>query len=117
VAGRRRLDAELVRRGLCASRAEAQAAVAAGRVTVGGAPALKPARLVDPGEPVELGGPPPRFVSRGGDKLDAALDEGRENVVLSARVGLFKLLLRGEARCAKGWIHENFVESRSQEID
>ena len=57
-----------------ASRAEAQDAVDAGRVTVAGAPALKPARLVAPDEPVRLLAPPRRFVSRGGDKLDAALD-------------------------------------------
>jgi 23S rRNA (cytidine1920-2'-O)/16S rRNA (cytidine1409-2'-O)-methyltransferase len=43
-------------------------------VTVGGALATKAARLVAPGEPVELLGDPPRFVSRGGEKLDAALD-------------------------------------------
>ncbi len=72
---RRRLDTELVRRGLVASRAEAQAVVDAGRVTVGGAPAWKPARLVAPDEPLVVLGPPRRFVSRGGDKLDAALDE------------------------------------------
>lgn len=72
---RRRLDAELVRRGLAATRSEAQAAVAAGRVTVAGAPADKPARLVAPGEPVLVLGDGPRFVSRGGDKLDAALTE------------------------------------------
>src|SRR5262245_11063186 len=74
VAARRRLDAELVRRGLVASRAEAQDAVDAGRVTVAGAPALKATRLVAPDEPVLVLGPPRRFVSRGGDKLDAALD-------------------------------------------
>jgi 23S rRNA (cytidine1920-2'-O)/16S rRNA (cytidine1409-2'-O)-methyltransferase len=44
-------------------------------VTVGGAPTTKPSRLVAPGEPIEMHGPPRRFVSRGGDKLDAALDE------------------------------------------
>lgn len=71
---RRRLDLELVRRGLASTREHAQAEIAADRVTVGGAPADKAARLVSPGEPVELTGPPPRFVSRGGDKLDAALD-------------------------------------------
>ena len=48
--------------------------MAAGRVLVGGASADKPARLVAPGEPIELIGPGPRFVSRGGEKLDAALD-------------------------------------------
>jgi 23S rRNA (cytidine1920-2'-O)/16S rRNA (cytidine1409-2'-O)-methyltransferase len=70
---RRRLDSELVRRGLVTSRAEAQEAVSAGRVTVGGAPAWKAARLVAAEEPVLLLAPPRRFVSRGGDKLDAAL--------------------------------------------
>jgi 23S rRNA (cytidine1920-2'-O)/16S rRNA (cytidine1409-2'-O)-methyltransferase len=74
VTSRRRLDVELVRRGLASSRADAQAAVDAGRVTVGGAPALKVTRLVAADEPLELHGPGPRFVSRGGDKLDGALD-------------------------------------------
>lgn len=70
---RRRLDAELVRRGLSATRADAQRAVSAGRVTVAGAPALKASRLVGADEPVLVLGTGPRFVGRGGDKLDAAL--------------------------------------------
>lgn len=45
-----------------------------GRVTVSGSFATKPDRQVDPAEPVEVEGPPPRFVSRGGEKLDAAID-------------------------------------------
>jgi len=57
------------------SRAQAAEAVASGRVTVGGAPTTKASRLVAPGEPIQLHGAQPRFVSRGGDKLDAALDE------------------------------------------
>lgn len=73
-AARRRLDAELVRRGLAPTRTQAQELVAAGRVTVGGAPADKAARLVAPDEPVVVLGPPPRFVGRGGLKLDGALD-------------------------------------------
>jgi 23S rRNA (cytidine1920-2'-O)/16S rRNA (cytidine1409-2'-O)-methyltransferase len=75
MSSRRRLDAELVRRGLAHSRAEAVQLVDAGRVTVGGAPAAKASRLVDAGEPVEVLGPPARFVSRGGEKLDAALEQ------------------------------------------
>jgi 23S rRNA (cytidine1920-2'-O)/16S rRNA (cytidine1409-2'-O)-methyltransferase len=70
---RRRLDAELVRRGLVASRRQAVEAIAAGLVTVGGAPATTAARQVDADEPVALSAPPARFVSRGGEKLDAAL--------------------------------------------
>jgi len=42
---------------------------------VSGSTATKPERLVDPAEPIELTGAPARFVSRGGEKLDAALDE------------------------------------------
>jgi 23S rRNA (cytidine1920-2'-O)/16S rRNA (cytidine1409-2'-O)-methyltransferase len=73
VAARRRLDAELVRRGLATSRTDAQAAIAAGRVLVNGAPADKPARLVAAGDAVVIEGPPARFVGRGGEKLDFAL--------------------------------------------
>jgi len=43
-------------------------------VLVSGAIASKASRQVDGAEPIELLGPPPRFVSRGGEKLDAALD-------------------------------------------
>jgi 23S rRNA (cytidine1920-2'-O)/16S rRNA (cytidine1409-2'-O)-methyltransferase len=56
------------------SRAHAREAIAAGRVTVDGAPALKAARQVAPDEAVVVLGDGPRFVSRGGDKLAAALD-------------------------------------------
>ena len=40
---------------------------------VAGAPATSPARLVAPGEDVVVTGPPARYVSRGGEKLHAAL--------------------------------------------
>lgn len=72
--GRRRLDAELVRRGLAPSRQQAQDLVASGRVTVGGGPALKPSRMVQANEPVVVTGLAPRYVSRGGEKLAAALE-------------------------------------------
>jgi 23S rRNA (cytidine1920-2'-O)/16S rRNA (cytidine1409-2'-O)-methyltransferase len=71
---RRRLDRELVRRGLARSRADALAAVADGRVVVHGSIASNPARLVGDDEPVHVTGPAPRYVSRGGVKLEAALD-------------------------------------------
>ncbi len=70
---RRRLDTELVRRGLVAGRDRAREAVASGRVTVNGAVAQKAARLVLPGDAVEIAGPPGRYVSRGGEKLAGAL--------------------------------------------
>jgi 23S rRNA (cytidine1920-2'-O)/16S rRNA (cytidine1409-2'-O)-methyltransferase len=71
---RRRLDVELVRRGLTDSRARAQEAIEAGLVLVSGARADRAGRLVSPDEPVHLEAPPTRYVSRGGDKLAAALD-------------------------------------------
>ena len=102
---RRRLDAELVRRGLVSSREQAQQAIEAGRVLVGGAPALKPARMVDGSEAVLVVGPGPRFVSRGGEKLDAALDhfaidvQGKRALDAGASTGGFTdcLLQRGAA--------------------
>jgi 23S rRNA (cytidine1920-2'-O)/16S rRNA (cytidine1409-2'-O)-methyltransferase len=70
---RRRLDVELVRRGLATSRTDAQELIDSGRVTVGGGPAMKSARMVDAGESLVVTRPANRFVSRGGEKLDAAL--------------------------------------------
>lgn len=72
---RRRLDAELVRRGLAADRSEAAALVAAGRVLVGGAPATNTGRLVGPGEALRVEEPPSRYVGRGALKLERALEE------------------------------------------
>jgi 23S rRNA (cytidine1920-2'-O)/16S rRNA (cytidine1409-2'-O)-methyltransferase len=79
--------------------------VAAGRVLVGGAVADKPSRLVAAGQPVVVEGPPPRFVSRGGEKLDAALARfavevaGRRSLDAGASTGGFTdcLLQRGAA--------------------
>jgi 23S rRNA (cytidine1920-2'-O)/16S rRNA (cytidine1409-2'-O)-methyltransferase len=63
-----------VRRGLLPSRTAAQEAIASGRILVSGSVASKPARMVAPSEPIELTGLPRRYVSRGGEKLEAALD-------------------------------------------
>jgi 23S rRNA (cytidine1920-2'-O)/16S rRNA (cytidine1409-2'-O)-methyltransferase len=56
------------------SRPQAVALIEQGQVLVSGSVADKPARLVARDEPVELVGPPSRFVGRGGEKLGAALD-------------------------------------------
>ena len=68
-----RLDLLLVERGLAESRAKAQALIMAGQVRVAGQTTLKPATAIpaDSELSVDAG---PRFVSRGGEKLDAALD-------------------------------------------
>jgi len=70
---RRRLDNELVRRKLVLSREAARKAVNERQVTVNGALANKPARMVLAGDAIEVLGPPPKYVGRGGDKLDGAL--------------------------------------------
>jgi len=68
-----RLDVLLVERGLAESRAKAHALVMAGQVRVADQVVLKPATAVDTKAvlTVDTG---PRFVSRGGEKLDAALE-------------------------------------------
>ena len=105
---RRRLDAELVRRNLVASRAAAQEAIASGGVEVNGLVATKAASQVDEGVSIRLVGEPARFVSRGGLKLEAALDAfaidvaGRSALDVGASTGGFTdcLLQRGAARVA-----------------
>ena len=67
-----RLDVLLVERGLAESRAKAQALIMAGQVRIAGQVALKPATTVDASVTLTVD-PGPRFVSRGGEKLDAAL--------------------------------------------
>lgn len=70
---RQRLDAALVERGLFPSRARAQAAVMAGRVRVDGRSDVKPGQQVAPGVALEVDSGP-EFASRGGLKLQHALD-------------------------------------------
>ena len=72
---RLRLDQELVRRGLARSREHASELVAAGRVTVSGAPATKPATGVTTDVAIVVRDDPTSvdYVSRGGHKLAGAL--------------------------------------------
>jgi 23S rRNA (cytidine1920-2'-O)/16S rRNA (cytidine1409-2'-O)-methyltransferase len=100
---RRRLDVEMVRRGIVGTRPEAAQAIRSGSVTVAGRPVAKASTLVSAGEPITVVGPARRFVSRGGDKLDAALDRfgievaGRRALDAGASTGGFTdcLLSRG----------------------
>jgi 23S rRNA (cytidine1920-2'-O)/16S rRNA (cytidine1409-2'-O)-methyltransferase len=68
-----RLDVLLVERGLAESRAKAQALIMAGQVRVNDQVALKPATAIEPKSTLTVDSGP-RFVSRGGEKLDAALE-------------------------------------------
>jgi 23S rRNA (cytidine1920-2'-O)/16S rRNA (cytidine1409-2'-O)-methyltransferase len=72
---RRRLDAELVRRGLARSRDQAQEFIASGVVTVKGAVATKAATQVETSDPVEvIVDEGHGYVSRGAVKLNGALE-------------------------------------------
>jgi 23S rRNA (cytidine1920-2'-O)/16S rRNA (cytidine1409-2'-O)-methyltransferase len=70
---RKRADIVLVERGFFSSRARAQAAIAAGLVTVGGVALKKPSDAVAGDAAIEASAPHP-WASRGGMKLAAALD-------------------------------------------
>ena len=72
---RLRLDAELVRRGLARSREHATELISAGRVSVNGTPAAKPATGVTTDADLVVRDDPdrPEYVSRGGHKLAGAL--------------------------------------------
>ena len=103
----RRLDTVLAERGLFTSRTAAAASVRAGEVRIGavGPVALKPSQLVEPGADLVVA-ERQRFVSRGGIKLENALDalgidvSGRDCLDVGASTGGFVdcLLQRGAAR-------------------
>ena len=68
---KKRLDLLLVEKGLADSRTRAQALVMEGKVRVGGQVETKTSRQVDESAAVVVE-KPPRFVSRGGEKLEGA---------------------------------------------
>jgi 23S rRNA (cytidine1920-2'-O)/16S rRNA (cytidine1409-2'-O)-methyltransferase len=85
---RLRLDAELVRRGAARSREHASELIAAGRVTVNGGAAHKPATGVTVDADIVVREDPdrPDYVSRGGHKLAGALAEfGEQGLSVSGR--------------------------------
>jgi len=98
---KKRLDVLLVERGLAETRAQAQALILAGRV----AGHSKAGEQVEADADLEVAGGP-RFVSRGGEKLDHALDAfgvdpaGRDCLDVGASTGGFTdvLLQRGAER-------------------
>jgi 23S rRNA (cytidine1920-2'-O)/16S rRNA (cytidine1409-2'-O)-methyltransferase len=104
-----RIDAVLAERGLFPSRSAAAGAVRAGEVRVGtdGPVALRPSQLVEPEADFVLEARP-RFVSRGGIKLENALEAlgievaGRDCLDVGASTGGFTdcMLQRGAARVA-----------------
>ncbi len=102
---RRRLDVELVQRGLSPTRARAREAIEAGKVSVDGVVATKPGQLVGAAALIAAEAAHP-WVSRGGLKLDHALTEfgvdpsGRHCLDVGSSTGGFTdvLLARGARR-------------------
>jgi 23S rRNA (cytidine1920-2'-O)/16S rRNA (cytidine1409-2'-O)-methyltransferase len=100
-----RLDQALVERGLCDSREKAKRAILAGQVRINQQPARKPGDPVKPGDVIRLLAAE-QFVSRGGQKLEHALEHfqldvsGQTAIDLGASTGGFTdcLLQRGAAR-------------------
>lgn len=104
-----RIDAVLAEQGLFPSRTAAAGAVRAGEVRIGrdGPVVLRPSQLVEP-EAALIVDAGPRYVSRGGTKLENALEAldvdvtGRDCLDVGASTGGFTdcLLQRGAARVA-----------------
>ncbi len=101
-----RLDLLLVRRGLCSGRERAKEEIRAGRVLVDGTPETRPSRDVAEDVPIRLSGDALRYVSRGGLKLEKALQafgvspEGKICLDCGASTGGFTdcLLQNGASR-------------------
>jgi 23S rRNA (cytidine1920-2'-O)/16S rRNA (cytidine1409-2'-O)-methyltransferase len=98
---RKRADLLLVERGLFESRAKAQAAIAAGRVTADGVVLRKPSDEIAAGAVLDAA-PEHPWVSRGGQKLVAALDHfgfdpaNRTCLDVGASTGGFTDVLRAQ---------------------
>ena len=97
---RARVDAELVRRGLARSRQQAAELIGAGRVSIDGMPAAKPATAVATDAKLTVSGADDRsWVSRGAHKLIGALDafgvavDGRRCLDAGASTGGFTEVL------------------------
>lgn len=117
---RRRLDAELVLRGIAETRAKAQGLILAGRVRIKGVVCTKCGAQVKEGADVALLPSPRPFVSRGGGKLEGALDDfgidptGRTAIDVGASTGGFTdcLLRRGASRVYAVDVGERLLDDR-----
>lgn len=120
IGARRRLDAELVSRGIAETRAKAQGLILAGRVRIKGVVCTKCGTPVKEGADVELLPAPRPFASRGGGKLSGALDDfgvdptGRVALDVGASTGGFTdcLLRRGASRVYAVDVGERLLDDR-----
>jgi 23S rRNA (cytidine1920-2'-O)/16S rRNA (cytidine1409-2'-O)-methyltransferase len=122
--GKSRIDAVLAERGIFASRSAAAGAVRAGEVRIGqdGPVALRPSQLVEPDENLIVAAGP-RYVSRGGTKLENALEAlgidvtDRDCLDVGASTGGFSdcLLQRGAARVIAADVAYGQIDVRLRE--
>jgi 23S rRNA (cytidine1920-2'-O)/16S rRNA (cytidine1409-2'-O)-methyltransferase len=121
---RKRADIALVELGHFPSRARAQAAIGAGLVSIDGVLLRKPSEGVAPGALIEAR-PPHPWASRGGVKLQAALDafgldpRGRDCLDIGASTGGFTdvLLTRGARRVTAVDVGHGQLAARLREDD
>ena len=122
---RQRLDKEMLRRGLAETPERAQEIINSGQVLVSGSVAKKPSRLVEAGQPLRILGPSPKYVSRAGLKLEAALENfcievsGRRCIDLGSSTGGFTdcLLQNGALKVmavdvGKAQLHERLASDQ-----
>ncbi len=103
---KKRMDQLLVEKGLASTRERAQRLILAGKVLVNDKPQTKPGHFIEEQGVIRIRGEDHPFVSRGGLKLQAALDHfklevsGRVALDIGASTGGFThvLLLRGAIR-------------------
>lgn len=116
-------------RGQARSRTQAQRLITAGKVRVEGVLAPRPATLVGTATSIMVGATGPRFVSRGGEKLDHALEtlgvdpEGKRCLDVGASTGGFTdvLVQRGAAWVTAldvgyGQLHPRLAEDPRVEV-
>lgn len=117
---RNRLDAALVARGLAETRAKARGLILSGRVLLGGTIVTKCGAQVRTDQPVALSPAPRPFVSRGGIKLEGALEdfglscEGKTALDIGASTGGFTdcMLRKGAARVYAVDVGEKLIDDR-----
>jgi 23S rRNA (cytidine1920-2'-O)/16S rRNA (cytidine1409-2'-O)-methyltransferase len=103
-----RADKLVAERGLAESRTQAQAMILAGQIVADGQRVDKPGQMLDSNAELRIKGEKPRYVSRGGLKLEAALREfsidctGRTCVDVGASTGGFTDCLL-QHRAARVW--------------
>lgn len=112
-----RLDLEMVRRGLAKSRTAAAELIRRGNVMVNGAPARKPSTSISEEDTVTVTATLP-YVSRSGEKLEAALNYWNINVV-GLTVADVGSSTGGFTDCAlsRGALHVYAIDVGTEQLD